>query len=499
MNFVNSSRRAALGKLASATVIGALGALRSRSPFAAEPDGRTAGANPELPGNVIRRQDSDYELWRQSMVWHSWKPTRFPEMIVQARTEDDVRGAVEYAAHNGLKIAVRSGGHNPLGPSLRDGGICLDLSALTDIRIDASKRIASIQTGARSMQLINALAPHGLCFPTPHCASVGMGGFLLGGGLGWNHPYRGGVATFNIEAAELITADGKRVLASADENPDLLWAVRGGGPGLFAVVSRMHLKVYAAPKTILVSSYILPLERLDTLTAELDRISPQADPKLEILAVLMHDPTAPPNAPPEQSKMCFLSAFAFADTADEARLMLAPFEGSAIAERAVSKEENQPFDFARLYPTFFGTDKPGGYLGRYACDSAFTDQPGEILHALAAHFRRAPSPICHVIASYGLNLTAREDACFSATTKHYVGCFAIWDEAKDDERGFEWLKGAMPLMDPFAKGHYVNEVEVRLRPDRIRHCYSDAAWTRLQALRQKYDPRGVFHTYLGQT
>ncbi len=499
MNDINPSRRAILRQLASGTVLGALSGIQSGSLFAAEHKSLPAAAIPNFNGNVVSRGDDSYELWRQSMVWHSWKPTRYPDMIVQARSDDDVVAAVKYAAHNGVKIAVRSGGHNPLAPSVRDGGMCLDLSALTDVQVDAGQQIASIQTGVRSIQLINALAPHGFSFPTPHCASVGMGGFLLGGGLGWNHPYRDGVATLNIEAAELVTANGQRVVASAEENPELLWAVRGGGPGLFAVVTRMQLKVYPAPKTILASSYVVPLDSLETVTTALDQISAVADRRVEILCVLIHDPAALPDAPPAQSKICFLTAFAFGDTAEESRAMLAPFGSSAIPGVAESKQEYQPYTFDRLYPDFFGTDTPGGYLGRYAADSAFTDQPGEILHAMVDHFRQAPSPICHVIASYGLNLKQREDACFSGTTRHYVGCFSIWDDAKDDERGFAWLDQAIPLMDPFAKGHYVNEVEVRVRPERIRLCYSDDAWARLQALREKYDPQGVFHTYLGQT
>jgi FAD/FMN-containing dehydrogenase len=265
------------------------------------------------------------------------------------------------------------------------------------------------------------------------------------------------------------------------------------------VVTRFHLKLYPAPKAILASSYILPLDGLDTVTATLERITESAEPRLEILAVLMHNPEAPPAAPAERSKICFLTAFAFGDTADDARSMLAPLAQSAIAEQAVTKDENQRFTFDRLYPQYFGTDTPGGYLGRYAAESVITDEPGKVLHGLADHLRRATSPINHVIASYGLNLKARDDACFSSIAKHYVGCFAIWDEEQDDESNFQWLDQAIPFMDPFAKGHYVNEVEARRHPERIRACYSKAAWKRLQELRKKYDPQGVFHTYLGYT
>lgn len=497
MSYRRPTRRLALKQLASMGALGALGLLRTRRGFAASTAAPT-GAIPGVTGRIIRRQDADYESWRRSLVWHHSKPARYPDMIVQAGSEDEVAAVVRYAAQNKLRIAVRSGGHNPTGASLRDGGICLDLSGLTDIQVDTTRQVASVQTGARAMQLVATLAQHDLTFPTAHCATVGMGGFLLGGGLGWNHPYRGGVATFNIEAADLVLADGRRVAATAQENADLLWAVRGGGPGLFGAVTRFHLQAYPLPKAILVSSYILPLESLGTMTGTLDQLAPSADPKLEILALLMHNPEAPAGTPPENAKICFLTAFAFGYTTGESRAMLAPLAQSAIARQAVAKQEYQSFTLMELFPKYFSTNDPGGYMGRYAAESAITDEPGRILHDLAGHFRRAHSPICHVIASYNLNLKARADACFSSIARHYVGCFAIWDEEQDDERNLRWLEQATTFMDPYAKGHYINEVEAQRHPERIRRCYSDASWQRLGELRRKYDPQGVFHSYLGQ-
>lgn len=494
----SASRRIALKQLVSLSVVGAIEMLRSRQAVAGESPAALTGDIPGTSGRVIRRQDANYESWRQSLVWHKSKPSRYPDMIVQARSADEVAAVVRYAAENKLKIAIRSGGHNPTGASLRDGGICLDLSTLTDIEVDTATQVASVQTGARALQLVVALAQHGLTFPTAHCSTVGMGGFLLGGGIGWNHPYRGGVATFSIEGAEMVLANGNRIMANAKENADLFWAVRGGGPGLFAAVTRFQLQTYPLPKAILASSYILPLEALQTMTATLDQLSGTMNPRLEILALLMHNPEAPPDLPPEQAKICFLTAFAFGYSAAESRAMLAPLAESAIARQAIVKEENQPFTLIELFNKFFNTSTPGGYMGRYAAESAITEEPGKILHAMSDHFRHAHSPICHVIASYGLNLKARQDACFSSIARHYVGCFAIWDNPNDDELNYRWLEKSTTLMDPYAKGHYVNEVEGQRHPERIQKCYSPEAWQRLGQLRRKYDPQGVFHSYLGQ-
>ncbi len=498
MDHFPNSRRIALKQLVSLSAVGALALLRSGKAGAAAPAAVPAAGIPGVVGPITSRSDASYESLRQALVWHRSKPNRFPDMIVPVRSEAEVASVIKFAAQNKLKIAIRSGGHNPTGASLRDGGICLDLSGLTDIQVDKQRQIASVQTGVRAIQLVSRLAEDDLTFPTAHCMTVGMGGYLLGGGIGWNHTYRSGMATFSIEGAELVLADGRRVVVNATENPDLYWAVRGGGPGLFAAVTRFQLKAYPLPKAIRVSSYILPLDKLATMTSTLDKLAPGKDPRLEILALLMHNPEAPPDAPPEQSKICFLTAFAFGYSVEESRAMLAPLAQSPIASEAVVKEEDQPFTLMELFPKFFSTATPGGYMGRYAAESAITDEPGKILHDMSDHFRTARSPICHVIASYGLNLQLHADACFSSIAKHYVGCFAIWDDEKDDEFYYRWLEQATTYMDPYAKGHYVNEVEGQRHPERIRLCYSPENWQRLQALRQKYDPQGVFHTYLGQ-
>jgi FAD/FMN-containing dehydrogenase len=499
MKNTTESRRLILKQLASMSVLGALGTLRSL-PLAAGEGNKSSGMTlPDIQGRIIRREDENYEIWRQSMVWHHSKPKRYPDLIIQAQSEQDVIAAVNYAAKNKHKIAVRSGGHNSSGPSLRDGGMVIDVAPLSDIQIDVSKQIASIQPGVRSIQLVTEARANGLSFPVPHCPSVGLSGFVMGGGIGWNYGQTGGMSCFSIEAAEVITADGKLLMASADENPDLLWAVRGGGPGFFGVVTRLHLKLYPLPKAILASSYILPLEGLTTVTSALDRLVEIKDDRVEVLALLAHNPEAAAGSPPKNSKICFVTVFAFADSVDEGRTLLAPFTESELAGKSMVKEENQPFSFEELYDKYFSLEVPAGRMARYAVDNVMTDEPGKVLHALAEHFRSAPSPHAHVLAGYGMDLVARDDACFSSIAKSYLGCYAIWDKEENDDINFRWLGQTVPLMDPFAKGHYVNEVEPRLNSDRIRQCFSDENWKRLQHLREKYDPNGLFHHYLGQS
>jgi hypothetical protein len=191
--------------------------------------------------------------------------------------------------------------------------------------------------------------------------------------------------------------------------------------------------------------------------------------------------------------------FAFEDTEQKAHEALQPFAQSTLATKCLVKMENQPFDFEGLYERYFSLNDPAGRCARYAVDNVFTNQGGRTLHSLAAHFRNAPSRDCHILAALNLQLRETPDSCFSWLADCYVGCYAIWDDEQDDERVFAWLNQTLPLMDPFAKGHYVNEVEGRGHPDRFRQCFTEANWQRLQQVRGRYDPTSLFHHYLGHS
>jgi FAD/FMN-containing dehydrogenase len=189
----------------------------------------------------------------------------------------------------------------------------------------------------------------------------------------------------------------------------------------------------------------------------------------------------------------------FEDGEQAALAALAPFAQSDLATKCLVKMENQPYDFEGLYNRYFSLNDPAGRCARYAVDNVLTNQGGPALHALAQHILDAPTRDCHILASFNMHTRNLPDSCFSWAIDCYVGCYAIWDHEQDDEQIFSWLDKSLPLMDPFAEGHYVNEVEGRRHPDRYRLCYTDENWQRLQGLRGQFDPTGVFHTYLGNS
>src|SRR5215831_11439406 len=188
----------------------------------------------DITGNVFWRDDPGYEQARLDAVWNFRKPDRHPEVIVQAVSESDVVAAVKLAIERGLRVKARSGGHSWSASSVRDGAMLIDLSRLAEIGFDPDTGIASVQPGGRGRELNAKLAEHGLFFPTGHCPTVGVGGYLLQGGWGWNSRAIG-PACLSVEAVDVVTAKGELIRADATQNSDYLWAARGSGPGFFGV------------------------------------------------------------------------------------------------------------------------------------------------------------------------------------------------------------------------------------------------------------------------
>ena len=499
MNDKPTSRRLALKQLTALGALGALGTLRA-TPLAAAISAKPASDIAGVSGKIIKRQDGDYELWRQSMVWKLSKPDRYPDLMVQATSEEDVIAAVKYAAKNGLRVAVHNSGHNSSRSSVRDGGMLIDVSAMSNTTIDGKNQIAAIQPCVRSAQLLNAALEKGLSFPVPHCPSLGMSGFLMGGGFGWNYAQHGGFSTFSIVGAEIVTADGKLVKADAQTNPDLFWAVRGVGPGFFGVITRFYLQLYPVPKSVMKSSYTLPFDDLHTVTSTLDSIRKNHDmERVEITLMLLHNPEAPPEAPAADSKICLVTVFAFEDSVEQAAAALAPFAQSALGSKSTVKTENQQYSYDQLFETSLADEDVGGRIEGFAVDNVMTDDGSKTLEALADHFRNAPTKDSRVVATFNMKVRTRPDSCISCNADTFVACYAIWRDPAEDARNVAWLNDSISLMDPFAVGHYINHVEGKGHPDRFRQCFTDENWQRLQQLRAKHDPNGVFHSYLGHS
>lgn len=449
--------------------------------------GRTAATETlqrRVRGKVVTLGDVDYESTRAAMVYNARLTQRRPEMIVHAAGVDDVQQAVNFARENGLKVAVRCGGHHWAMPALREGGALIDVAALTNVVVDLNARTAIVEPAARNIDLAKTLGEHDLAFPYGHCPTVAMGGYLLGGGFGWNSG-QWGIASWNVTAVDVVTADGRLVRADERENADLFWAARGGGPGFFGVIVAYHLKLYALP-TIRTSTLIFPIDRTPDVAAWLVDTFKQLPANVEVTAIF-------PSAPPEMGggRLCVVMAAAFAPDDEQADRLLEPISACPIETAARTPNVSTPFDalFAVIDQAL-----PAGL--RYHADTQWLDGDlTRMLVAAAEEAKSAPSPRSIVLAALVPSAIVEADqvGAFSKISPLFVATYAAWNDASADDANTAWLRRVNGALKAWQVGRYVGEADLEVDDQHTRDCYTAETWNRLADIRLQYDPRGVFH------
>jgi FAD/FMN-containing dehydrogenase len=446
-------------------------------------------------GSVIDASDSRYESARRALVWNELKPSRSPAMIVQASSADDVVEAVRFAGERQLRVTVRGGGHNWYGAALRSGALAIDLSQLDQVTIDRAAHRAFAQPAIRNRDLNRQLSAAGLAFPLGHCSTVALSGFLLNGGLGWN-PGSWGPACFNVRAVEVVTADGKRRLATDREDADLLWAARGAGPGFCGVVTGFDLQLHPEPRAITTSLHTYPLERINEVTAWIVELNHALPRFVELVLTLG---AAPPDAASAYAHTggmaCIVLATAFASTSAEAEAALASLETGPRGVTCITRvvPHATPFDalFDDLDRAF-----PAGH--RYLADTFWINATADVLPRLAKHLASAPSSkslaLLAAPAPSPADAPPPPGAAFSIGGQWLVLFYAIWDGAAMDDANHRWFQAGVELLDAAAVGHYVGEADLASYPSRAARSFTPAHWQRLRAIRERYDPQRRFHS-----
>ncbi len=454
-----------------------------------------------IKGTVTTRTDPAYESLRCGLTWNQLVPHRYPQLVVQAATEQDVVEAVSFARTRRMKVSVRGGGHNWAGFSLRDASLLIDLGRLNQISIDSKAHTATIQPAVTSLELAARLTLHQLAFPVGHCPTVALSGFLLSGGLGWNSN-AWGPACFSVEAVRVVIADGSVVVANQEQHADLFWAIRGGGPGFFGVVTQYILKLYPAPRSIGNRTYYYPFQHIEEIGAWVGSIAGQLPKEVELVLVIA---AAPPDLADRgrtsNGFLGILSATAFVNTAGEVAAALGPLENCPIIRRCLKKQVSTLttfdalFDMGhRLWPEHH----------RYLADTLWSNsQPAKPLRTLREYFLRAVSPkslaLC-IFSTGGEGSTfLLPDAAFSVTARTLFLCYAVWNQPEEDFANSEWHRETIAALDSFAVGHYVGESDLVARPMRAERSFAHKNWQHFQTIRQRYDPEDIFHGYFRKT
>jgi FAD/FMN-containing dehydrogenase len=438
--------------------------------------------------DLLEREDEGYEPARQAAVWNGYKPERYPEAIVLARTPEDVIEAVRYARERGLKVKARSGGHSWTASGLRDGALLVDLHGLTEIGFDPATQIATVGPGVKGRELNGMLAEHGLFFPSGHCPTVGLGGFLLQGGWGWLSRVIG-PACVSVVGVDVVTAEGELIHADEQENADWLWAARGSGAGYFGIVTRFHLRCHPRPAAIWETHHVYPMELRDEVLTWALEAEPGFPDELEF-AIMATTPRGPGGEMIDGPAALVLMCSVMSSSDEEAQAALALLDGCPVREHAVEALPATKRSFVELYD---GPDsvEPEGF--RWSADGMWTNAgAAELVPAVAGLFESIPSPASHVFW-YAWREQELPDAAISVQGSLYLAAFGGWTDPAQDEAMLAWPVDHMRRLEPLSRGIQLADENLHARPARF---LSDANQLRLERLRAEHDPDGLFLSYL---
>lgn len=432
-------------------------------------------------GEVLLPGDESYAVARQTKALVQ---DRFPSIIVRPTSAEDVSEAVKFAVANGLPLAVRGGGHSIAGHSTISGSLNIDLSTMRGVTIDVEKQTARVQGGAHSRDLAIPAAEVGLALTTGDTGSVGVGGLVTGGGIGY-FVRKYGLAADRVLSATVVTANGDILTASATENPDLFWAVRGGG-GNFGVVVDYEFQLFPVP-AVYGGALILPATP-ETVRGYLD-YAPNAPENLSTIGNIVHMPPLP-FVPEERhgERVLLILAVFDGDEAEGAKAM-APLR--ALAEPVADTVGMIP------YPAMFDYMEWAEVNHQAEIRMMFTDEiPDATIDDMLAAIDNATSPFaCVHLRGLGgalANIPADNNAFQHRNRKYFAAILGVWmDPADDPQVHINWTQDIWNKISHLRQGVYVNFLSDEGEA-RVREAYPAEVYIRLAEVKAKYDPNNVF-------
>ena len=441
------------------------------------------------PGRTLARDDAGYETARRDAVWLTNMPDRFPDRIVAANSVGDVVAAVRAAKAEGRQVAVRSGGHSWSANHVRDGGVLIDVSRLNSFTIDRSAMTATAEPGLGGSALLAELMKRDLFFPVGHCLGVAIGGYLLQGGFGWNGRAFG-IACSNVIAIDYVDADGELRHASETENTDMLWAARGSGPDFFGVVVRFHLRVYPKPGFIGTSVITYPVKRLADLVRWVDRIGPSVPPGVEMQFVISRSASFPPplrRRTVHSPVSIELATTVMADSRSAAKAATAYMAGAPKGARL--RIPLLPMSMPMMY---------SGVMQHYPEANWETDNLWTHAGAdeLLPHIQRIadtmPAPPAHFLWLNWAPTMDLPDMAYTVEDRTYLAFYGGWLDGADGAATTRWSRDNAAAMESLSTG-----VQYADDPGRPSRGISEAAQSRLEAIRAVHDPEGRFNRWIG--
>ena len=435
-------------------------------------------------GDVITPDAQGYDDARR--VWNAVFDRR-PAVVVRPTSVGDVQAAVRFGRERDLEIAVRGGGHSALGHSTSEGGIVIDLARMNEVSVDPARRLARTGGGALLGTLDIAAQEHGLVCPVGVVGHTGVAGLTLGGGVG-RLQRKLGLTIDSLRAVELVTADGRLVRASADEEPELFWGLRGAGAN-FGVATSLELDLHPFDGTLHRGVHIHPAADIHELWPIFrDFAATAPDTVSTIFGVALAEQAARyPDA--VAGRPIVVISYNHSGAAEDVERDIAPLlAGPRPASVVATSERYLTAQGAADLSMAWGSRSAilGGYI---------EDCSAEVLDAFVAHVEYIPGESSISVTALGgaIGRVPDDAMAFTGRTAPFdVSPDSSWSDPSLDDANVDWVRRAMAIVEPdLLPGRYINELSDE-GPEVTRASYGDAKLERLRALKRTWDPSNAF-------
>jgi FAD/FMN-containing dehydrogenase len=429
-----------------------------------------------LRGRLLRAGDGGYDEARK--VWNGMIDRR-PALIARCAGAADVIAAVHFAREHRLLVSVKGGGHNITGNAVCEGGLMIDLSAMKGIRIDPAGRTVRAEAGLTWGEYNRETQAFGLASTGGVVSTTGIAGLTLGGGLGWLHG-KHGLSCDNLISADIVTANGKFLTVSADENPDLFWGLRGGG-GNFGVVTSFQYRLHPVD-SVLAGMVVHPIAKAKEVLRFYREFCRGCPDDIVAAAAMMT------SADGEQIAVIVAAYVGDLAAGEKAMAPLRKF-GPPLADTIA------PTSYVALN-TLFDEAFPYGGVQRYWKSSFLKELGDDMLDVMIARSAKFLSPMSNVLFFHLHGAASRvdpDDTAFGARDDQWdYDVISQWTDVAGSAGHIQWTREFWSAVEPFASGHvYVNHLDAEEGTTRIRAAYS-RSYERLVALKNEYDPANLF-------
>jgi FAD/FMN-containing dehydrogenase len=435
-------------------------------------------------GNVLLPGDAGYDEARQ--IWNATIDRR-PALIARCTSPEAVVQAVKFARTHELLVSVRGGGHNIAGNAVCDGGLMIDLSLMKRVEVDSKTRRASVEPGCTLADFDAAAQAHGLATPLGINSTTGVSGLTLGGGFGWlSRKY--GMTIDNLVSADVVMADGSRMHASATENEDLFWGLRGGG-GNFGIVVSFEFQLHPVGPNVLSGLIAFPFAQAKSVLTQYARFTETMPDELSVWMVTRKAPPLPFLPEDVHGKEIVMLAMCYSGDPAEGEKLIAPLRGFGTAHG----EHIGVMPYTAWQQAFDPLLTPGAR--NYWKSHNFAQLSDGAIDVIIEYAGTLPSPQCEIFVAAIGGQTARvapEAMAYSSRDAKYVmNVHARWESATEDKHCIAWAREFFAKSQPFASsGAYINFL-TQDETERIAFAYG-TTYNRLVEIKKKYDPTNLF-------